>query len=244
VNEAVAIQRGHLRYSGFVVTAAAALGVLAFVADLLAGAVGQVMVALTSSGFAWGLTAFLAGRVAPDRRRAIIGAAALLLVATLLYYLLVVFVSRRWSGAYLADGTSADTQGLVSIAIAATLWSLGSLVAGPLLGLLGHVVRAGTVLSGAMAAGFACGLLSGDGWHDFIVTSPWRMSADPQYADLVRAILISELTRIVPPLAILVWLTRVHRFWRAWPALVAATVASSGLSVLLWYGLRLATNRA
>jgi hypothetical protein len=57
------------------------------------------------------------------------------------------------------------------------------------------------------------------------------MSADP----FVRGVLISELIRIVLPLAVLVWLTLIHHFWRAWPALVAATVASSGLGILLWY---------
>lgn len=45
------------------------------------------------------------------------GATALLVLATLLYYLLVLVVSRRRSGASLEDGTSANLQGLRSVAI-------------------------------------------------------------------------------------------------------------------------------
>ncbi|MEU7867783.1 hypothetical protein [Dactylosporangium sp. NPDC049140] len=58
--------RGAPAVSGAV---AAGLGLLAFAADAVDGAAGQVLVALTSSGFAWGLAAFLAGRAADGRRR-------------------------------------------------------------------------------------------------------------------------------------------------------------------------------
>lgn len=102
---------------GFVVGAVAlGIGLFAFVADLVDGVAGQVLVALTSSGFAWGLAAFLVGRASGTRRRAAIGGGVLLVVATLLYYLLVVLVSRRWSGAWLYDeatgvSTPADLHG-------------------------------------------------------------------------------------------------------------------------------------
>ncbi len=244
VDEVKATSRATHRYPAGIVTAAAGLGASAFVADVVEGMAGQVLVALTSSGFAWGLAAFLAGLAAPDRRRAIVGPTALLALSTLLYYLLVLLVSRRWSGAYLEDGTSADLQGLVSIELAATLWFLGSIIAGPILGLMGHLVRAGTATTGALALGITCGLLSGEGWHDFIVTGPWQMSTDPQHADFVRGILVSELFRIVIPVAVLAWLMLRHRLVRAWSAIIAATVASTALSIVLWSCIRLATSGA
>lgn len=68
-----------------VAVAAVALGLLAFMADSVAGLAGQILIALTSSGFAWGLAAFLVGRwAATEKRAAVVGATALLVTATLL----------------------------------------------------------------------------------------------------------------------------------------------------------------
>lgn len=91
-----------------VVVTAVALGVLAFLADAVDGTAGQIMVALVSSGLAWGLAALPAGRAAAARRRAVTGATVLLAAATFVYYLLILVVSRRWSGGALQDGSSAD----------------------------------------------------------------------------------------------------------------------------------------
>ncbi|XVU20674.1 hypothetical protein ACQPZJ_25740 [Actinoplanes sp. CA-054009] len=122
-------------------TVAAALATLAFGADYIDGGAGYVMVSLTSSGFAWGLAALLVGHHARSARRAATAATTTLIIATAGYYLLILFVSRRWSGGTLVDGTSGDLYGLRSVAIMAGFWLAGSAVAGPLLGLLGHAIR-------------------------------------------------------------------------------------------------------
>jgi hypothetical protein len=126
----------------------------------------------------------------------------------------------------------------------AAVWLLGSLVAGPVLGLLGQVVRIGGVRRAALAAGTACGLLSGEGWHAVLVAPPWRLLAgsDPYHAEFVRGVVISEILRIVLPLAILAWLTVARRLWRAWPMLLVATTSSGVLSALLWCALGVAKD--
>lgn len=233
----VAVDGRRLTHTAIVAIAAVVLGLLAFAADAVEGIVGQVVVALTSSGFAWGLAAFLVGHSAAGARRAAARAAGLLALATLVYYLLVLVVSRRWSGGYLEDGRSADLQGLRSVAIMTAVWLVGSLVAGPTLGLLGYSVRVGGAPRAALAAGVTGGLLSGEGWHALVVAPPWRMLvvSDPYQADFFRGVVISNLVKIVLPFAVLAWLVTAHRLWRAWPALLMATVSSSALSALLWY---------
>jgi hypothetical protein len=224
-------------YAAVVATAGFTLGLLAFAADFVDGVAGQAMIALTSSGFAWGLAAFLAGRSAAGARRAAAGATGLLVLATLLYYVLVLVVSRRWSGGTLEDGTSADMYGLRLVAVMTTVWLIGSLVAGPVLGLLGHAVRAGELPRAALAAGIAYGLLAGEGWHAMVAAPLWQLLAapDPQQADFVRGMLVSQLVKIVLPLAVLAGLATAHRLWRAWPVLLTAAVSSAALTALLWY---------
>ncbi|MFG2041832.1 hypothetical protein [Dactylosporangium sp. NPDC048998] len=227
------------------IIAAVALGLLAFAADYVDGAAGQVLTALTSSGFAWGLAAFLAGRSAVSPKRAAADATALLVVATLLYYLLVLVVSRRWSGGVLEDGTPADLYGLRSVALMTALWLIGSLVAGPVLGLLGHTARAGGPSRAAAAAGVACGLLSGEGWCAVMTTQLWHLLTTPdlQHDAFFVGVAIGNLFKIVLPLAVLAWLATTHRLWRAWPTLLIATAASGTLTALAWYLLNTATNR-
>jgi hypothetical protein len=232
-----AVQRFRRIHVAVVAAAAVALGLLAFVADSVAGAVGQILIALTSSGFAWGLAAFLAGRSAATGKTAVAGATALLVTATILYYLLVLTVSRRWSGGTLEDGSSADLLGLRSVAIMTTLWLTGSLVAGPILGKLGHIVRTGTAATSALAAGAVCGLLSGEGWHALMLAPPWQVLTmpDPAHADFFRGVVIGQLITIVLPIVVLAWLATTHRLWRTTPTLLTAAVASSALSAALWH---------
>ncbi|WP_326549755.1 DUF6518 family protein [Micromonospora sp. NBC_01813] len=218
--------------------AAVALGLLAFIADSVAGVAGQILIALTSSGFAWGLAAFLAGRWAATERRAVAGATALLVTATLLYYLLVLSVSRRWSGGTLEDGSSADLLGLRSVAIMTGLWLTGAVVAGPILGKLGHIVRTGKASTSALAVGTVCGLLSGEGWHSVMVAPPWQVLTvtDPGHIEFFRGVVIGQLITIVLPIVVLAWLATVHRLWREnMPVLLAAAVSSCALSAALWH---------
>jgi hypothetical protein len=228
---------------GFVVAAVAiVLGLLAFIADLVEGIAGHVLIALTSSGFAWGLAAFLVGRAASTRRRAVIGGAGLLVVATLLYFLLVLLVSRRWSGAYVQDpatgmNTPADLYGLRSVAITTALWLGGSATAGPLLALLGQAVRSSAATHAALAAGVACGLLSGEGWYSVWSAPLWRLDLNGPYgADFARGVALSQAVRVVLPLAVLIWLAVAHGLGRAWATLVVTTVVSAAAGGLIWSG--------
>lgn len=231
------------RFAVVVGVVAVGLGLLAFVADLVEGIGGQVLIALTSSGFAWGLAAFLVGRSARSRRQAAIGGAALLTTATLLYYLLVLLVSRRWSGGEIVDpvtgvSTSADAYGLRSIAITTVLWLVGSVIAGPLLALTGLTVRSDSAARASFASGVACGLLSAEGWHTLWRTPLWRLDfSDPYRGEFAVGVAAAEVVRIVLPLVVLMWLAIAHRLGRAWPTLIAATVTSASVGMLVWAGI-------
>ncbi len=240
--------RGEDRFGATAGAAAVALGLLAFIADLVEGIAGQLLIALTSSGFAWGLAAFLIGRIARDHRRAAIAGATVLGTATLIYYLLVLLVSRRWSGAQMIDPATglsvpADAYGLRSIAITAGLWLVGSAVAGPLMALLGQTVRSQATDRAALAAGVGCGLLSGEGWHSAWAIQVWQLDLNPPYgAEFARGLLASVVIRLVLPVVVLVWLATAHRLKRAWLTLLVATVLSAAASALLWAGIQHARN--
>jgi hypothetical protein len=74
----VVVQRPARRAVAIVV-AGAVLGLLAFAVDAIDGTARQVMIALVSSGLAWGSAALLTGHTAPDRRSAVTAATATLL---------------------------------------------------------------------------------------------------------------------------------------------------------------------
>lgn len=197
------------------------------------------MVAVVSSGLAWGLAALLAGWTATGRPGAVTGATVLLVSATLVYYLLILVVSRRWSGGSLQDGSSADWYGLRSLAVMTTAWLVISLVAGPVLGLLGHLVKAMPVPGAALAAGVACGLLSGQGWQEVTAGPPWHVLAGGGFFGGVGA---AELIEVLLPFAVLAWLATVRRLWRAWPLLLIAMISTATLGALFWHLLRTAAN--
>lgn len=228
-----------------ILATAFALGLLAFAADAFdpAAPTGQMLTALTSSGLAWGLAAFLTGRRAADRRSAVHGATVLLISATLVYYLLILVVSRRWSGGYLADGSSADLYGLRSLAIMTAAWLMASLIAGPMLGLLGHWSRITQAQGSALAAGIACGLLSGQGWQEIAAAPPWALLAAAADGEVATGFLAAKLIQVILPLAIVAWLALVQRLWRAWPTLLIAMISTAALSALLWQLLRDTANR-
>jgi len=227
-----------------IVVAAVVLGLLAFAADGLDGSAGRVLIAVVSSGLAWGSAALLAGLTATGHRDAVTSATALLVSATLVYYLLILVVSRRWSGGTLADGSSADGYALRSLAVTTTAWLLISVLAGPVLGLLGRMTRTAPVPSAALAAGAACGLLSGQGWQEIGTAPPWPLWVpDGPDAALARGMIAAVLIQVILPLAVLTWLATVRRLWRAWPLLLLAMIATATASALCWHLLRVAADR-
>ncbi|MEU8660413.1 hypothetical protein [Actinoplanes philippinensis] len=227
-----------------IVVTGAALGVLAFSVDAVDGAARQVLIAMVSSGLAWGSAALLAGSAAPDRRSAVTDATALLGLATLVYYFLVLVISRRWSGGTLVDGSSADRYGLRSLAIMTTAWLLVSMVAGPSLGLLGQLARAARLPNAALAAGAACGLLSGEGWLRITAAPPWRLWAvDGPEAAFARGVLVTEVVEVLVPLAVLAWLVSARRLWHGWLLALLAMAVTATLSAELWHLLRAAANQ-
>jgi hypothetical protein len=228
-----------------VVLTAAALGVLAFMADAVDGVPGQIMVAVVSSGLAWGLAALLTGRTATGRRSAVTGATVLLVSATLVYYLLLLVVSRRWSGGTLQDGSSADRYGLRSLAVMTTAWLLVSVVAGPVFGLLGQMTRTMPVPRAALAAGIACGLLSSQGWQEITAAPPGQLIAAAGVPDagFFRGVGATELVEVLLPFAVLVWLATVRRLWCAWPIPLIAMISNATLGALFWHLLRAAANQ-
>jgi hypothetical protein len=227
-----------------ILLAGAALGLLAFAADAIDGVAGQVMVVFVSSGLAWGSAALLAGWTAAGRRGAVTDATVLLVTATLGYYLLILVVSRRWSGGVLADGSSADGYALRSLAITTTAWLLVSVLAGPVLGLLGQMTRTAQAPLAALAAGVACGLLSGQGWQEVTMAAPWDFRVTVGLdAAFVRGLGAVDLVQVIVPLAMLVWQATVQRLWRAWPVLLIAVVATATLSALCWQLIRAAANQ-
>ena len=237
------VVRRPVRRGVMIAVAAVVLGLLAFAADAVDGVAGRVMIALVSSGLAWGSAALVAGWTATGRRDAVTSATVLLAVATLVYYFLILVVSRRWSGGRLADGSWGGWHGLLSVAVMTAAWLLISALAGPALGLLGQLTRTSSVPVAALAAGVACGLLSGQGWQEITTPPSWLpWGADTPHAALARGIGAPGLILILVPPAILAWLATARRLWRAWSILLAATTATATLSALSWHLLRTAAN--
>jgi hypothetical protein len=118
------------------------------------------------------------------------------------------------------------------------------MVARPTLGLLGQMTRAARVPIAALAAGAACGLLSGQGWQEIVTAPPWHLwgigGTDAVFAHGISA---AELVEVILPLAVLAWLATVQRLWRAWPILLIATVVPATLNAPFWHLLRTAANQ-
>jgi hypothetical protein len=115
-------------------------------------------------------------------------------------------------------------------------WLLVSMVAGPVLGLLGQMTSNARVPSAALAAGAGCGLLSGQGWQQVAMAPPWRpwLMGNPD-AGPVLAVLAVELVGVILPLAVLAWSVTRRRLWPAWPLLVVAMAVTATLSALFWH---------
>ncbi|SFF12409.1 hypothetical protein SAMN05421541_106211 [Actinoplanes philippinensis] len=171
-------------------------------------------------------------------------ATALLVSATLVYYLLILVISRRWGGGTPADGSSADWYGLRSLAVMTAAWLLVSMAAGPLLGVLGRLARIAPMPNAALAAGAACGLLSGEGWLQIVAAPPWRLWAvDGPDASFARGVLVTEVVEILVPLAVLAWLVSARRLRHVWPQVLLAMAVTATLSAGLWHLVRITANQ-
>jgi hypothetical protein len=100
------------------------------------------------------------------------------------------------------------------------------------------------VPSAALAAGAACGFLSGQGWQEIAIAPPWRSwLTDGPYAYFAHGIGAAELVEVCLPLAVLAWLATRGRLWHAWPILVSAMVVAATLCALFWHLVRTAASQ-
>lgn len=218
-----------------VVLAGTALGTLAFISDELPYVAREFSAYLVGGGFTWGLGAMIVGYCLHQRRRAMASAVALLLVATLTYYGLILFVSRRWSGGTLDDGSSADSQGLASLGRALVFWLLVSLAAGILMGLLGWFARHGTARARSVAAGVAFGLLAGQGIYFLAITTPfWDPAVHERMYARLAAVFFAACLIILLSFASTLTMTLLRRNGRSLPLYALSAIATAGPCVLLW----------
>lgn len=211
------------------VLAGVPLGFLAFLGDEIPEAAGRVLLTLTSNGFAWGAAALVAGYLTRRASRAPVVATALLLVATAVYYGLIVVVSRRWSGATLDDGSSADMHGLLSIALAAGFWSLLAVGAGLVLGSLGHVVRTGSRHLASAAAGLAFGMLAAEGLRQLSHDYHW-----PITDEFSRDLVLSAGVMVVLSLAVTGVLVACREVRGSWWTYLGSALVAGGIGTALW----------
>ncbi|MEU8328020.1 DUF6518 family protein [Micromonospora sp. NPDC048839] len=139
------------------VLAGSAMGMAAFIADLVPETVGRFLVPAFSSGFAWGMVALVVSYYVPTLRSALAAGVGTLALATLTYYGLIASLSRQW-----LSGSAPPPDGFGSIMRASALWLAGSLFGGLVLGYLAHVFRTGTTRNAGIALGVALGLLAGE----------------------------------------------------------------------------------
>jgi hypothetical protein len=165
--------KGSQSTAWIILAPAAILGIAAFLSDAVPGIVGSVLLTLSSSSFAWGLTALLAGFSRRSKKAAIVASMATLLIATATYYILVLGVSQRWRGGYLDDGGSADRMGLLSVERASIFWVVLSLGGGALLGLIAWRLRTGSNRESSMLVGLVFGLFSAQGLHTLFFQTVW-----------------------------------------------------------------------
>lgn len=184
----------------------------------------RALVAVTGSGLVWGLAAFLGGYAVPDRRRAAAAATVLLVSATTVYYLLIALVSRRWSGGTLQDGGSADLSGLLDVVVMTVVWLAGSLIVGPVFGVLGHTVRTRVPRRAAGAAAVTCGLLASEAVYRLVSYLPDGGAVPP-----------AEIIGVTVPLLVLTVLTVRDRLWAGRRVLPFAFAVAAGAGALFWW---------
>lgn len=188
-----------------------------------------MILTLTSNGSAWGGAALVAGYCTRRSTNARAPATALLLIATLAYYALILLFSQRWRGATLEDGGSAAGQGLASLARIAAFWLAASIIAGTVLGYLGHTIRHGSRQWASVAAGVAFGLLAGEGSCVLLFVPAWR--SDTAYG---HALFLSATFTIFLAIAATVSLLARRGSGRSWWIFIISAIVAFVLGVLLW----------
>ncbi|WP_146605733.1 hypothetical protein [Micromonospora craterilacus] len=205
------------------------MGLFAFVGDEVPGVVGEVILTLTSTGFAWGAAALLAGYASAHRRAALVNATAVLVLATVVYYGLILADGRRWRFGALEDGSSSAALGLASVGRATAFWLVASVAAGVSLGLLGSHIRHGTRIPASIAAGAALGLLAGEGLQFLMIFRAWD-ALDGFYLGRVVSAGVSVILATLGATAGLGH----RRAEKSWPIFLATAVAAGAAGVLLW----------
>lgn len=127
------------------------LGLLAAAADRFGGGTGIAVIAVVSTALSWGAAAAFLGSLVRNVAAAAAVATTLLVVAVLVYYRSAVAGGMRSGGDDVAHAT--------------LVWGAAAVAAGLMLGPAGWLVRSGTVVHRALAAGVMGGLLASQGTY-------------------------------------------------------------------------------
>jgi hypothetical protein len=217
-------------YVRTVLLTSVALGIAAFLSDLVPGRPGAVLMVLTSSGFAWGLTALLVGFRQNTWQVAVLVSTATLLIATIVYYAMILGLSQRWRGGNLQDGSSADFISLLSVGRAAAFWAIASLCAGPVLGFIGWKIRVGSERQSSILVAASFGLLTAESFYTFI----FRASLQEHLQYFGEQFKQPAFFTIVLSAIAAFYLLRRRKIRAATVTFAAAIVLSVTIGVLLW----------
>jgi hypothetical protein len=211
----------------------ASLGVASFSADLLPEPTSELVAAVVSSAFGWGLTALVASSFSRTRGSSIFAGIAVLVSAAITYYGLILFVSQRWQLGVeeLQNGSSLLPMGLGSVARAAGFWLSGAIIGGVLIGWLAHTIQIGVQKQISIGIGLTLGILLAEASYAvifaaFIWVKPLDGSA---WRHLISALLQFFLAAVALSIVI-----RRRERPISWPALLLALSVSMPLGAIVW----------
>ncbi|MET8462867.1 DUF6518 family protein [Micromonospora zamorensis] len=213
------------------VLAGVVTGVAAFAADFAPDPAGRILLAIASSGFSWGLVAFIVGYFAPARRVAATASVGALALAVITYYVLILLLSDRWRQP-LGSSSVSKLDEFSPVMRAAAFWMLGALLGGLILGCLAQLARAGCPRNSGIAFGVAFGLLAGEAIYTiFYFAFVWVGPLDSfVWARLQPAVL--QLLLAAAATSVALWFRRGTLFF---PAAIAAGAISTTASVAIWH---------
>ncbi|MFD1323196.1 DUF6518 family protein [Micromonospora sonneratiae] len=218
--------------TSYLTTVGIGVGALAFTADWLSDPVSRLLTPLVSSGFAWSCTALVCGLTAHTLPSALRRGVGVPVLATLAYYGLILFASRRWHHGGETDGSPLLPYGLPSVAKATTMWLIGSIFAGIIMGFLAHKIRRGAIRTRTIATGVSSGLLASDGAHSLLhVAFFWIGPIDSFIIGKVQSALIQVSLAISTSIIIF----RIFKLQFTWPAFASTATMSTATSICLWH---------